>query len=140
MVPVAEDDRVSRLSSEKFLLFKRHVSRYYLQQIRSTKTYGILIVNEPKNEIPHYIGANTFAEVAVAFNACKRIFILYDLYETYLDELLSWGAIALHGDLNSLVKTYRQTEGAVQLSLFDEPVTSMDDAWQPTLSRARQAI
>lgn len=50
-------------------------------------------------DIPNYIGANTFAEIAIAFYFGKKVFLLNDIYEPYSDELIAWGAIPLKGEI-----------------------------------------
>lgn len=61
-------------------------------------------VNDTKNNIENYIGHNTFAEIAMAFYKQKKVYVLNDLYEPYLDELEGWGVIPLKGDLEGIGK------------------------------------
>lgn len=79
---------------------KREHSMRHFDEICKDETDVLLAVNEPKNGIKNYIGPNTFAEIAMAFYKQKRVFVLNDLYEPYLDELKGWGVIPLKGDLN----------------------------------------
>ena len=79
---------------------KREHSMGHFDEICKDETDVLLAVNEPKNGIKNYIGPNTFAEIAMAFYKQKRVFVLNDLYEPYLDELKGWGVIPLKGDLN----------------------------------------
>jgi hypothetical protein len=73
-----------------------------LSIIRRKDTDGILVANEPKHGDRNYIGANAFAEIAIAFNAQKAIYLLNDIPAAFEDELSAWGAIPLKGDLSIL--------------------------------------
>ena len=79
-------------------------SRAHFNRIVDSENEIILIVNATKNGIDNYIGPNSFAEIAFAFYHNKRVYVLYDFYEPYLDELEGWGVRELHGDLKLLVK------------------------------------
>jgi hypothetical protein len=118
IVPSDESKEAAELSFSQFQNFKRVVSRKYLEEIRRTTTFGILVVNEPKRGISNYIGANSFAEIAVAFTHHKRIFLLHDLYDTYVDELLAWRVVPLHGNIGKLVELFWHVESSPQLELF----------------------
>ena len=50
----------------------------------------------------NYIGANTFAEIAVAFYFGKKIFLLNDIYEPFIDELTAWEAYPLKNDMEKI--------------------------------------
>ena len=63
---------------------------------------AVLVVNPPKQGVGHYIGANAFAEIAIAFYFGKKIFLLYDQFPPYADELSAWGVVPLRGDLGLL--------------------------------------
>ena len=106
IVPHNEKVLIERLSAEEFSTFKRSVSAQHLRKIREKNVFGILVVNAPKNGISNYIGANTFAEIAMAFCWNRKIFILHDLYDFFRDELIAWQATILHGDLNQLFSIY----------------------------------
>lgn len=83
--------------------YKAEVSRKHFDAIADPRTYAILVINSSKKGIDNYIGANTFAEIAIAFYFRKKIYLLNDLYKPFSDELLAWGAVALNGDINSLI-------------------------------------
>ena len=83
IVPKEENDLIQRLSVEDFNVFKRDVSNQYLRKIREKNVIAILVVNSTKESIPNYIGANTFAEIAMAFCWRRRIFLLYDIFEGF---------------------------------------------------------
>src|SRR5258708_26680133 len=120
LLPRTEGPEVERLSKNAFLAFKRRVSWQYVVEIKRHVTYAILVVNERKNGIQNYIGANTFAEIAVAFNARKRIFILNEWYSMYEEELAAWGAVQLRGELHDLIDQYWRVCSVRQLELFEE--------------------
>ena len=120
ITPDAEDEIRPTLTLDQFEKFKRRVSYAYLRKIRDPRTYALLAVNPDKYGIEHYIGPNTFAEIAVAFAQSKRIYVLQDFPEMYQDELQAWGASQLFGSLNELVRDYRLTcvRETAQLKLF----------------------
>jgi hypothetical protein len=121
-MPDNEHILFEQLSREKSLEIKSNKSRIWLEEVKSSRTYGILVVNECKRGIDNYIGANTFAEIAIAFNAYKQIFLLHDLYAPYEDELLAWRVVPLSGHLEGLISAYRCTQGTeVEDSLHSEP-------------------
>lgn len=75
-------------------------SRAHFDRISDKSNEIILIVNATKNGIDNYIGPNSFAEIAFGFYYKKRVFLLYDIYEPYKDELLGWKVISLKGNLD----------------------------------------
>lgn len=75
--------------------------RLYYKEIE--KADAILVVNEEKNNIKNYIGANTFLEIGFAHVLEKRIFLLNPIPDiTYSDEIVAMKPIVLEGDLNNL--------------------------------------
>jgi hypothetical protein len=84
------------------IALKRTLSQRYFKLIRSRSTAAILVANYPTRGRRNYIGANTFAEIAVAFSAGKAIYLLNGVYPPLKDELAAWGAIALNGRLGGL--------------------------------------
>lgn len=95
--------RLDDLSPGQVQEYRRNASKRHFHAIADADTYAILVVNQTKNSVTNYIGASTFAEIAVAFFFDKKIFLLNDIYPPYADELLGWGVIPLKGDLNALV-------------------------------------
>lgn len=91
---------------EAYRRFKRGVSVAHINKIRDPRTYGLLVANFDKNGVRGYLGANSFAEISVAFASRKRIFLLGELPAQYADELSAWGAITLNGDLSELIRMY----------------------------------
>lgn len=108
-LPKADDPAKLTLPPDQYETYKRGVSQAHIRRVRSPETYGILAVNLDKHGIRDYIGANTFAEIAVAFAQHKRLYLLQGIPRLYEDELRAWGAIALEGDLKPLVRDYRAT-------------------------------
>ncbi|MCI9281304.1 MAG: hypothetical protein HFI49_03510 [Bacilli bacterium] len=81
---------------------KEIASRAHFNRIQNKDTDAILVVNCDKGELKNYIGPNSFAEIAFAFYFKKKIFLLQDIYEPYLDELKGWNTIPLNNTLESI--------------------------------------
>ncbi|MBE5820459.1 MAG: hypothetical protein E7310_06595 [Clostridiales bacterium] len=79
---------------------KKEASLIHFKEIDKEDVDALLIVNENKNKIKNYIGANGFAELAFGFYKGKTIYILNDIYEPYSEELLAWEVIPLKGNIN----------------------------------------
>ena len=77
-------------------------SRAHLDRVVDPKNEIILIINEPKNGIDNYIGANSFAEIAFGYYFKKKVYLLNDIYEPYKDELIGWKVVPLKGDLSRI--------------------------------------
>jgi hypothetical protein len=78
-------------------------SRKHFDRITDKKNEYILIVNVPKKGIDNYIGPNSLCEISFGFYHNKKVYLLNDFYEPYLDELEGWGVIPLHGDLTKII-------------------------------------
>jgi nucleoside 2-deoxyribosyltransferase len=65
---------------------------------------AILVCNEPKHGISHYIGANTFLEMGLAHHLEKPIYVMYDLPEMdfHRDEILAMAPKCLFGDVTEI--------------------------------------
>lgn len=83
--------------------FKSTASRIHIKKIWRITTRAILVVNSKKRDIDNYIGANSLAEIALAFALNKKVFLLYDYPAIYSDELSAWGATPLMGDLDGII-------------------------------------
>ena len=81
---------------------KEKASRAHFNRIQNKDTDAILVVNCDKGKLKNYIGPNSFAEIAFAFYFNKKIFLLQDIYEPYIDELKGWNAIPLNKALESI--------------------------------------
>ena len=97
------DETVHRTQAAR-IRFKRRVSEEYFRLIRRSRVSAILVANYAKAGRKNYIGPNAFAEIAIAFDARKSIYLLRGIDPALKDELLAWGAIPLHGKLDALVK------------------------------------
>lgn len=82
---------------------KKDASLLHFSEIDKDDVDALLIVNESKNDLKNYIGANGFAELAFGFYKGKKIFLLNDIYEPYSEELVAWEVIPLKGDLSQLI-------------------------------------
>lgn len=61
---------------------------------------AILVLNYPKNDIKHYIGANTLLEMGLAFHHNKKIYILNPIPEiSYKEEILGMKPTIISKDL-----------------------------------------
>ena len=83
---------------------KREHSMLHFSEIQNERTDYVLIINEDKNGKKNYIGANSFAEIAMGFYFGKKVFLKNDIYEPYADELIGWGVIPLKGHLENMEK------------------------------------
>ena len=101
-VILPEEDDWSSIKPEKINAYKKMVSKKHLDAIADVDTYAILVVNNEKKGQKNYIGANTFAEIAVAFYFGKKIFLLNDIYEPFMDELMAWEAYPLKNDIEKI--------------------------------------
>ena len=100
ILPKEED--WSGVPESKIHEFKRILSMGHFAEVAHEDTRAIVVINEPKNGVADYIGANTFAEIALAFYFGKKIFLLNNIYDKLADELLAWGAIPLFGDVRDV--------------------------------------
>jgi len=104
VVPIIpEEDKWNKIKAEDVNEYKSKVSRDHFDKIADENTQAILVVNESKNGINNYIGANTFAEIALAFYFEKEIYVLNEIYQPYRDELLAWGVQALGGNIQLVI-------------------------------------
>ncbi len=85
---------------------KKEHAMLHFSEIENPKTDYVLVINEEKNGIKNYIGANSFAEIAMGFYFGKKVFLKNDIYKPYADELVGWDVIPLKGNLELLKKYY----------------------------------
>lgn len=63
----------------------------------------ILVLNEDKNDIPGYVGANTLMEMGLAFHLDKPIYLMQDVpMMSYSEEILAMKPKVLNGELTSI--------------------------------------
>lgn len=103
---VLEKDGFEVVIPKEFLvpMCKRDHSMLHFSEIQNERTDYVLVVNEEKNGIKNYIGANSFAEIAMGFYFGKKVFLKNDIYEPFADELIGWGVIPLKGHLENIEK------------------------------------
>jgi hypothetical protein len=111
VVPPADEQVMEDLTLEEYQAAKCRAAREHLQKVMDPRTFAVLAVNADKHGIRHYMGPNTFAEVAVAFALGKHIYLLQDIPETLEDELRAWGAVPLRGNLSRLISDYFELSG-----------------------------
>ena len=85
---------------------KKEHSMLHFSEIQNERTDYVLVINEEKNGKPNYVGANSFAEIAMGFYFGKTVFLKNDIYEPFADELVGWGVIPLKGNLDA-IKEYK---------------------------------
>lgn len=83
---------------------KKDASLLHFKEISDERTDAVLVVNEKKGEIDNYIGANSFAEVAMGFFQGKKVYLKNDIYTPYEEELLGWDVIPLKGNIDAAFK------------------------------------
>lgn len=83
---------------------KKEASIKHFDKIIDKNNNIVLIVNEYNHGKENYIGPNSLCEIAFGFYFKKKVYLLNDYYEPYMDELKGWGVIPLKGDLNILTK------------------------------------
>lgn len=98
-VILPEEDDWDSIKPDQINAYKKMVSQKHFDAIADSNTYAIFVVNNCKKGIQNYIGANTFAEIAIAFYFGKKIFLLNDIFDPYADELMAWGAISLKNNI-----------------------------------------
>ena len=84
---------------------KKEASLLHFSEIEKEDVDAILIVNESKNGLENYIGANGFAELAFGFYKGRKVFLLNDIYTPFEEELIAWDVVPLKGNLE-VVKNY----------------------------------
>ncbi len=64
---------------------------------------AILVLNENKNGIDGYVGANTLLEMGLAFHQGKKIYLSNKIPEiSYKEEILGMKPVVLHGDITKI--------------------------------------
>lgn len=109
VVPDDVDGELRHFDTNSYRRFKKAVSVSHINKIKDPRTYAVLVANFDKNGVYGYIGANSFAEISVAFSSRKKIFLFSEIPPQYADELTAWDAIALNGDLSRLVQIYEHS-------------------------------
>ena len=65
---------------------------------------AILVLNHHKNDIAHYVGANTLLEMGLAFHLGRPIYLLNPIPElSYKEEILGMKPFVIDGDLERIL-------------------------------------
>ena len=110
VIPIPEDHAAID-SQDRWRAFKKDASRRHIAEIRDGRTAALLVANVDRGEYSDYIGANTFAEIAIAFADERPVYLLQGMPAQYADELDAWGARCLHGDLRPLFNALTESHG-----------------------------
>jgi len=103
VMPVHLDRKAREKVRPTYIKIKKTIGLRHFQEIARPSTDAILVANYAKNGIEGYIGANTFAEIALAWYFHKKIYILHPPTQDYLkDELETWEPKILDGKLEAL--------------------------------------
>ena len=104
MIPVLEYYRIRKSETsddswvwnEKERAIRNHFDKIVWADV-------ILVVNYDKNNVPGYIGGNTFLEMGIAFFLKKKIFLLNPIPEvSYREEILGMKPIVINNSLNEI--------------------------------------
>jgi hypothetical protein len=124
------DEPSADCSAERFNLMKREAAWRHMSHIRQEQTAAVLVVNVDRPNVPDYIGPNSFAEIGVAFAACRRVFLLQNMPDSYTEELTAWGVTCLDRDVRPLLDAMSAPSdidrSAWQAALQGEYTFSMD--------------
>ena len=101
-VVIPDEVEWDSIPSDDYTEYKKELSLKYFKEIVKDDTYAVLAVNDMKRGIADYIGASTFAEIAIAFYFGKTVYLLNGIYDQYKDELTACGVIPLNGDLSGI--------------------------------------
>ncbi len=106
VIPDVDRETLAASTEDDFMENKRRASMKHIGRVRSDLTWAILVLNYDKHGIQDYIGANTFAEIAIAISHSKIVYLYQGVPAFYRDELTAWRAIPLNGNLSPLVDEY----------------------------------
>lgn len=83
---------------------KNIAARCHFDRVVDPTNEVILVVNETKNGIENYIGPNSLCEIAFGFYHNKKVYLLNNYYDPFIDELTGFNVIPLKGDLSKIGK------------------------------------
>ena len=69
---IPEEVEWNSIPKDKYNEYKKELSLEYFNEISKEDTYAVLAVNDMKRGVANYIGASTFAEIAIAFYFGKK--------------------------------------------------------------------
>ena len=94
-----ESDKDKRVTEE----YKRQIARRYMRTITDKSTCAILVINKNKGDKKNHIGANTFAEISLAWFNKKKVYLYNNIPNNqFEDELRAWDVICLNGDISRI--------------------------------------
>lgn len=93
-LPAARPD-ARYLPQEDYAQIKKELSFSHFQMISDKSTAAILVVNPSIDGSEYHIGANTIADIAIAFWSGKKVYLYTSLPESIKSELLAWDAVPL---------------------------------------------
>ena len=100
-IPNLNDERTYTDDVIKNAVLKRGLMDKHFRKIDDSD--AILVVNEEKNGVPHYIGGNTLIEIAYAYAQGLEIFLLNPIPEvSYSDEIQGMHPIVIHDSPENL--------------------------------------
>lgn len=104
LIPVKDFyDRRKRTGTIEGWIWDRKEQAIRLHFDKITWCDAILVLNYEKNNIPNYIGGNTFLEIGVAFYLRKKIYLLNSIPEMdYKEELIGMKPTIINGDFSLL--------------------------------------
>jgi hypothetical protein len=91
-------------NSSTFTEHKRAVTRQYFDDIAHPSVDAVIAVNSATHKGVGYIGPATLSELAVGFHCHKQLFVAYDFYLPYVDELKAFNVQPLFGKLPSFLR------------------------------------
>lgn len=104
IITVAEFYKIRKAAGDKESWVwdvKEQAIRLHFDKIADSD--AILVLNEKKNDIPGYIGANTFLEMGLACYLRKPIYVLHQIPDQgNIEEIMGMKPILLHGDVNNI--------------------------------------
>ncbi len=98
---ISEKDDWSKMAQEQIADQQAYLIRQHLAKISASK--AILVYNDFKNGVEHYVGGSTFMEMSAAFVLDKPIFLYNPIPDMpYSDEIVALKPRVLNGDLTKI--------------------------------------
>lgn len=104
MIPVKEYYAMRKTAADDYeWVWKKKAEAMHWHFDKVAWSDAILVLNEDKNGIASYIGANTLLEMGLAFHLNKAIYLLKSIPEvSYKEEILGMWPIVLDGDFSRI--------------------------------------
>lgn len=98
---ISEKDDWSKMTQDQIADQKGYLIRQHLAKISASRS--ILVYNDFKNDVEHYVGGSTFMEMSAAFVLDKPIFLYNPIPDMpYSDEIVALKPRVLNGDLTKI--------------------------------------